>query len=98
MLDPHSISPVAMARRKKRTKSRNRTSSRDAITTSKEIERDGVRFPNNLDMQHSVNTVLMQQAGKLRAKELREGKTIHEIHLLNLYYEQTNHKHLFCHA
>ncbi|XP_071803260.1 cilia- and flagella-associated protein 221-like [Asterias amurensis] len=72
MLDPHSISPVAMARRKKRTKSRNRTSSRDAMTTAKEIERDGVRFPANLDMQHSVNTVLMQQAGKLRAKELRE--------------------------
>ncbi|XP_038044642.1 cilia- and flagella-associated protein 221-like [Patiria miniata] len=72
LLDPHSISPVAMARRKKRTKSRNRTSSRDALATSKEIERDGVRFPSNLDTQHSVNTVLMQQAGKLRAKELRE--------------------------
>ena len=71
-LDPHSISPVSVARRKKRTKTRQRTSSREVAV--KELERDGVRFASNLDTQHSVNTVLMQQAGKLKAKDLRDGK------------------------
>ncbi|XP_072017653.1 cilia- and flagella-associated protein 221-like [Amphiura filiformis] len=69
-LDPHCISPVSVARRKKRTKTRQRTSSREAAV--KELERDGVRFPSNLDTQHNVNTVLMQQAGKLKAKDLRD--------------------------
>ncbi len=74
-LDPHSISPVSVARRKKRTKTRQRTSSREAAAV-KDLERDGVRFTSNLDTQHSVNTVLMQQAGKLKAKDLRDGKDL----------------------
>lgn len=38
------------------------------------IERDGLRFGENLDNVHAVNMVLNQEAGKLSMNELRQGK------------------------
>lgn len=43
-------------------------------TKNQGTEKNGVRFPANLNVQHSVNAVLLQTPGKLTAKEIREGK------------------------
>nr|XP_054768030.1 cilia- and flagella-associated protein 221-like isoform X1 [Lytechinus pictus] len=72
-LDPQSISPISMSRRKKGT---GKTAKKKTVTVSKPTkegtEKNGVRFPSNLDVQHSVNAVLLQTPGKLTVKELRE--------------------------
>lgn len=39
----------------------------------REIEYDGFQFPTKLHTQQAVNSVLMQEKGKLKVKDLREG-------------------------
>lgn len=68
-LDPHSISPLGMSRKYRNKKG----STRKPPKGTEPFVKDGVRFPSNLDAQHSVNSVLIQQAGKMSVKELREG-------------------------
>eukprot|EP00057_Strongylocentrotus_purpuratus_P017944 XP_011672418.1 PREDICTED: cilia- and flagella-associated protein 221 [Strongylocentrotus purpuratus] len=73
-LDPQCISPISMARRKKGT---GKTGKKKTVTVVKPTkdqgtEKNGVRFPANLNVQHSVNAVLLQTPGKLTAKEIRE--------------------------
>ncbi|XP_071958358.1 cilia- and flagella-associated protein 221-like [Antedon mediterranea] len=73
-LDPRSITPIGLARKKKlaKIKKRPQVSTAKIKATKKEVEIDGIRFPPNLNSQHAVNSVLLQQAGKLRVKDLRE--------------------------
>ena len=47
-----------------------------SLFMSQEIERDGIRFPSNLDTPYAVAQVLNQQPGKLRVKDLREGHSL----------------------
>eukprot|EP00057_Strongylocentrotus_purpuratus_P014945 XP_011669419.1 PREDICTED: cilia- and flagella-associated protein 221 [Strongylocentrotus purpuratus] len=73
-LDPQCISPISMARRKKGT---GKTAKKKTVTVVKPTkdqgtEKNGVRFPANLNVHHSVNAVLLQTPGKLTAKEIRE--------------------------
>lgn len=39
-----------------------------------EVEYQGVKFPSQLDTPFAVSQVLNQEPGKLRAKDLRDGK------------------------
>ena len=39
-----------------------------------EVEYQGVKFPAQLDTPYAVAQVLNQEPGKLRAKDLRDGK------------------------
>ncbi|XP_071487627.1 cilia- and flagella-associated protein 221-like [Diadema antillarum] len=73
-LDPHSISPISMARRKRQYKGtvKKVTIKEKTKPANEGVEKEGVRFPQNLDVQHSVNAVLIQTPGKLTVKELRE--------------------------
>ncbi|XP_077978067.1 cilia- and flagella-associated protein 221-like [Glandiceps talaboti] len=66
LLDPHSISPVNIARRKRRSKSKTRSQ------PQQEVDYAGFRFPTNLNNTHAVNYVLNQEQGKMRAKDLRD--------------------------
>lgn len=80
-LDPHSISPLGVSRKKRSKKPKAKTTSK-----GKEVlEKDGVRFPSNLDAQHSVNSVLIQQAGKMSVKELREAILMKKDTSVNRY-------------
>ncbi|XP_078572039.1 cilia- and flagella-associated protein 221-like [Branchiostoma floridae x Branchiostoma japonicum] len=75
-LDPHCISPIHMARRKKRNKTRERTRSGGATAQPpQDIEYEGLRFPPNLNTPYAVSSVLNQTPGKLRTKDLREAIT-----------------------
>nr|XP_002733102.1 PREDICTED: primary ciliary dyskinesia protein 1-like [Saccoglossus kowalevskii] len=69
LLDPHSISPVNMARRKRKSKSKSRTVQQPPL---QEIDYAGFRFPTNLNSTHAVSYVLNQEQGKMRAKDLRD--------------------------
>ena len=40
------------------------------------MEYAGIKFPANLDTPYSVAQVLLQEPGKLRMKDIREGKGI----------------------
>ena len=40
---------------------------------------DGIQFPANLDTTHAVAQVLIQEPGKLRMKDLREGNYYSDI-------------------
>ena len=40
------------------------------------MEYAGIKFPANLDTPYSVAQVLLQEPGKLRMKDIREGKDI----------------------
>ncbi|XP_033097701.1 cilia- and flagella-associated protein 221-like [Anneissia japonica] len=74
-LDPHSISPIGLVRKKKLAKIKKSSNSQPTTTKTKapkEIEKNGIRFPTKIDSQHAVNSVLLQEAGKLRVKDLRE--------------------------
>lgn len=42
-------------------------------STSSGFERGGYHFPPKIHSQHAVSKVLMQEKGKLRMKDLREG-------------------------
>ena len=45
------------------------------IFHQKELVRDGLRFPViGLDNPFTVSSVLLQQPGKLKAKQIREGE------------------------
>ena len=37
-----------------------------------EVEKDGIRFPSDLDTPYAVAQVLNQQPGKLRIKDIRD--------------------------
>ena len=41
-------------------------------TFVQEVEKDGIRFPSDLDTPYAVVQVLNQQPGKLRIKDIRE--------------------------
>ncbi len=43
-----------------------------AVSTFQEEERNGIRFPADLDTPYAVAQVLNQQPGKLRTKDIRE--------------------------
>ncbi|KAK2149919.1 hypothetical protein LSH36_431g01010 [Paralvinella palmiformis] len=66
-LDPRAISPLDRARSKRRIKQKP-----SQLSQVKEIERDGVKFPVEIDTPYAVAQVLNQQPGKLRIKDLRE--------------------------
>ncbi|XP_039265844.2 cilia- and flagella-associated protein 221-like isoform X2 [Styela clava] len=68
IFDPHSLSLVQLSRRRK-------TAKYSHIPQPTEIEYEGLHFPVKLNTQHAVNSVLMQKAGKLRAKDVREVAT-----------------------
>ncbi|PIK57014.1 putative primary ciliary dyskinesia protein 1-like [Apostichopus japonicus] len=80
-LDPHSISPLGVSRKKRNKKSKARQPAKDTDA----LEKDGIRFPSNLDAQHSVNSVLIQQAGKMSVKELREAILYKRETVVNRY-------------
>lgn len=64
ILDPYSLSLVQISRRRK--------TAPPQPPTRDEIERDGLFFPSQIHTQHAVNSVLIQKAGKLRAKDMRD--------------------------
>lgn len=68
IFDPHSLSLVQLSRKRK-------TNIASKIPPLTEIEYEGLHFPVKLNTQHAVNSVLMQKAGKLRAKDVREVAT-----------------------
>ncbi|CAH1789213.1 unnamed protein product [Owenia fusiformis] len=70
VLDPRVLSPIDRARRKKKTKKKSTLGSIE--NRPQEIEHEGIKFPTNLHTPFAVATVLNQQAGKLRVKDLRE--------------------------
>ena len=52
------------------------------IFFQKELVKDGLRFPVvGLDNPSTVSNVLLQQPGKLKAKQIREGKDKLENHV-----------------
>ena len=65
LLDPRTISPIQIARR------RQKMAASQSVVVNK-IQRNGLMFPVNIDSQHAVNSVLIQQKGKLSIKDLRE--------------------------
>ena len=46
-----------------------------ALNFAQEIEKDGIRFPLNMDTPYAVGQVLNQEPGKLRIKDLRDGRS-----------------------
>lgn len=69
ILDPRSLTPLDRARSKRSSKK-----SREKESTQLEIEYKGIRFPSNLESPFAVAQVLNQEPGKMKAKDLREGK------------------------
>ena len=53
---------------------------RDSVMLNvfQEVEYQGVKFPSQLDTPYAVAQVLNQEPGKLRAKDLRDGKIVFE--------------------
>lgn len=52
------------------------------ICCLKELVVDGLRFPVvGLNSPSTVSNVLLQQPGKLKAKQLREGEQLHEFRM-----------------
>nr|CAB3230180.1 primary ciliary dyskinesia protein 1-like [Phallusia mammillata] len=64
IFDPRCISPLQMARRRQKSTYRK--------LPEREVEYEGFQFPTKLNTQHAVNSVLMQEKGKLKVKDLRE--------------------------
>ena len=52
--------------------SRSLAISLDFRFVTQEIERDGIRFPTDLDTPYAVAQILNQQPGKLRIKDIRD--------------------------
>ncbi|XP_064648100.1 cilia- and flagella-associated protein 221-like [Lineus longissimus] len=69
VLDPTCISPIDRCRRKKKRQEEVRKSVQEE---PQEIERNGIKFPADLNTPYAVACVLNQEPGKLRAKDLRE--------------------------
>ena len=44
-----------------------------SVTSSRYFERDGYQFPSQVNTQHAVSSVLLQEKGKMKMKDLREG-------------------------
>lgn len=71
-LDLEDITPLGRVRKKReKTQIVAESTSRQGTTF---VERDGLRFGENLDNIHAINMVLNQEAGKLSMNELRQGE------------------------
>eukprot|EP00111_Clytia_hemisphaerica_P001172 TCONS_00003348-protein len=70
ILDPRTISPLERTRAKKKVADNTFKSAK--TTSQKTIVKDGIQFSTNLNNTNAVNHVLMQKAGQMKAKELRE--------------------------
>ncbi len=78
ILDPRAITPVERARKRRQQKSKSAPVNQQNM---QEIEYAGIKFPTNLDTPYAVSQVLIQEPGKLRMKDIREGNTLHvEFH------------------
>jgi len=42
-----------------------------------------IHFKTRMDSQHAVNSILMQEEGKMKAKDLRQGDQIVELHCVS---------------
>ncbi|XP_046335996.1 cilia- and flagella-associated protein 221-like isoform X2 [Haliotis rufescens] len=68
VLDPRCLSPLDRARSKRKPSGNKRP----LVTQKKEIEYQGIKFPSVIESPYAVAQVLIQEPGKLRAKDLRE--------------------------
>lgn len=68
VLDPRSVSPLDRIRIKKKDKK----SDKNKPIPIKAAEKDGIRFPANINCPSAVGKVLMQEPGKLKVTEMRE--------------------------
>ena len=56
----------------------------DDFLFQRTIEYKGILFPTNMSNTHSVNQVMLQEAGKLKVKDLRDSKLFHIPYLIQI--------------
>lgn len=74
IVDARVLSPLDLARLKRKTRERD-----DNVKTSEVIEKDGLRFPKDLNSVWSISKVLNQKKGKLSLKEMKSNSQAFQV-------------------
>ena len=71
-LDPRSLSPLYRSQTRKHVEASASSKNTKKMEAVKEIVKDGVCFPLDINGHSAVSHILSQKPGKLRAKDVRE--------------------------